>query len=74
VDIDKLQARHGGARQNRSGDSIRDVVILQIEKNTWAERGYFPYCFRTSGGEKLAADLEHAHKIGNLLCEFQCGG
>ena len=29
---------------------------------------------RTGSGEKLVADLEHAHQIGNLLCEFHRGG
>jgi hypothetical protein len=48
-------------------------VEFQVEKDTRAKRRYFPYRLRAGRGKKLAADLEHTHKVGNLFREFQRG-
>jgi hypothetical protein len=73
VHVYELHSRHGGARKYRAGDGIRNVVKLQVEEDAGAECGYFADGLRPCSGEELAADLEHAHKIGNLFCEFQSG-
>ncbi len=73
VHVHKLHAGHRHARQNRAGNGVRDVVEFQVKEDAGAECGYFAHRLRTRRREQLAADLEHADKIGNLFREFQRG-
>ena len=73
VHVYKLHSGHGRARQHGAGNGIRNIVEFQIEKNARPQCGNFPHSRRTRRGKKLAANLEHSDKIGNLLREFQRG-
>jgi hypothetical protein len=73
MDVDELYARHGGARKDRTCYGVWDVVEFQIQEDPWAERCNLAHRLRACRRKQLAADLEHAYKIGNLLGEFQSG-
>jgi hypothetical protein len=73
VNIDQLNAGHGGAGEYRAGNCIGNIVKFQVQEDSGAECGNLVNGLRASGGKELAADLEHAHKIGNLPCKFQSG-
>ena len=71
MDVYELYSGHCGTGQNRSRDGVWNIVKFQIQEDARAKRGNFPNGLRASGRKQLAADLEHAHEIGNLFGEFQ---
>ena len=46
---------------------------FEVEENPDIQRGDFFYGRRAGGGEKLAADLEHAHEGSNLFGKLERG-
>ena len=71
--IDELHSRHRRGGQHRAGNRIRDIVEFQVEEDAGAQGRDFFDGGRTRSRKKLVADLEHAHKIGNLLRELHRG-
>src|ERR1700747_3354313 len=69
--VDKLHAGHSSRAKHRSRDGIGNVVEFQIEEDAVAKRRDLFDGFRTSAGEKLVADLEHADQVGNFLSKLQ---
>ena len=47
---------------------------FQVEENVHAKFCHLPDRFRPGGSKELAADLEHADKIGNLARKSECRG
>src|SRR5262249_51645215 len=74
VDVHELHAGHCSGRENGSGDCVWNVVEFEVEKNARAKRCDFLDGGGASGGEELAAYLEHADQIGDLAGKFDCGG
>src|ERR1700739_928330 len=72
--VEKLHSRHGCGREHRTCDSVRNIVEFQVQENAIAECGNLFHCFRPSAGKKLAADLEHANKVRDILGELQRRG
>ena len=66
----ELYARHRGRRKHRARNCVWNVVEFQIEENARAKLRDLPHRFRSSTGEQLAADLEHAYKISHLFCKL----
>ena len=61
---------NAAALSTAPGYCIRNVMKFQVEEDSRTELRYLPHRFRPGRCKKLAADLEHAYKIGNLLGEF----
>ena len=65
--IHQLHARQRRGGQHCSRNGVRNVVEFQIQKDVRAKLRNLPHRLRSSSGEELAADLEHAYKIGDLF-------
>jgi hypothetical protein len=71
--IDQLHAGHGGRGKHRTRHRVGNVVVFQIEEDAIAKGRHLPNGFGTSVAEELAANLEHADDIGNLLSKRKSG-
>src|SRR5437016_1243989 len=71
VHVDELHPGHRRRGKHGAGNGVGYVVEFQVEKNAGAQGSNFLYRRRTRGRKELVANLEHAHKIGNLLCELR---
>src|SRR5581483_2302758 len=57
--------------RNRSDDSIRYIVVFQIQEDAGTKSPDLPHGIRAGGCEQLNVDLEHPNEAGQVACHIE---